>query len=412
MRILMLAPGDWIHTKRTVNCLLDSGHEITFIDGDNPLPEGRAGFTFLPYPRSGSRFYKKVVGNDLANRISERLVVAQFRSLWKQLKPDVVHVCWLDKRAYLCARAGMKPLMLSVWGSDLNSQFLSGASLDEASMAAQALNSADVTIVDAPDMHEKCSRLAGKHIRTEEVHLGADTRLFRPDKNAAEAWRKRLGIPAGSKVLISIRAMALRYGHHLILQAFATAVPQLKNNAFLVFKDYKGSGPTYASELRALATQYGVDEYIRWIGEVSQSEMPQLYALSEAIINLPTMDAFPVTFVEAAACERMVISCKLPSYLGTFAEKYFHLIDPDNPEALADAIVALVNETPAERKQRLSKLAELRCLILKEYDETLYSRRLSELYEEVAANRRTLLAHVGAFIVLCLTLVIPPILVF
>ncbi len=406
MRILMLAPGNWIHSKRTVNCLLDIGHEITFVDGDNPLPEGREGFTFVPYPRSGSRFYKKVIGNNLGNKIAERLVVAQFRSLWKQLKPDIVHVCWLDKRAYLCARAGMKPLMLSVWGSDLNSQFLSDASLDEASMAAEALNSADITIVDAPDMHEKCSRLAGKRIRTEEVHLGADTRLFRPDRQAAMAWRQRLNIPAGSKVLVSIRAMASRYGHHLILEAFARAVPRFKHRAFLVFKDYNGSGPTYPSALRALATRYAVDDYIRWIGEVSLIEMPQLYALSEAIINLPAMDAFPVTFVEAAACERMVISCKLPSYLGTFAEKYFRLVEPDNPEAFADAIVALVNETAAEGKQRLSKLAELRCLILKEYDETLYSRRLSELYKEIAANRPTLVARVGAFLVLCLTSVV------
>src|SRR6266496_1859712 len=286
MRILMLAPGSWIHSKRTVNCLLDSGHTVTFIDGDNPLPEGGQGFTFLPYPRSGSRFYKKLIGHSLGNKIAEKLVVAQLRTIWRQLKPDIVHVCWLDKRAYQCVQAGMRPLMLSVWGSDLNSQFLSGARLDEISMAAQALSSADITIVDAPDMHEKCSRLAGKQIRTEELHLGADTRLFKPDSEAAITWRHKLDIPAGAKVLVSIRAMASRYGHHHILEAFARALPRFKSNGFLVFKDYNRSEPTYLAELHARANEHGIADRIRWIEEVSLKEMPELYSLSEAIVKI------------------------------------------------------------------------------------------------------------------------------
>src|SRR6266566_5483001 len=166
MRVLMLAPGSWLHSKRTLNCLLESGHEVTFVDGDNPLPEGHQGYTFLPYPRSGRRFYKKLLGESLGNRIAEKLVVAQLRKLWREFRPDVVHVCWLDKRAYQCVQAGLKPLVLSVWGSDLNSQFLSDARPHDVSMIAQALSSADLTVVDAPDMHQKCSVLAGKEIRT------------------------------------------------------------------------------------------------------------------------------------------------------------------------------------------------------------------------------------------------------
>jgi glycosyltransferase involved in cell wall biosynthesis len=384
MRILMLAPGSWIHTKRTLNCLLKSGHEVTLIDGHNPLPEGRDGFNFLAYPRTGSRFYRRLIGKNRAYSIAKFLVTAQLRKIWKELKPDVVHVCWLDERAHHCVQAGIKPLMLSVWGSDVNLHLLAEAQPDQVKMVAGALASADVTVVDAPDMHGKCSTLAGKPIRTEELHLGADTQLFKPDPEGAKGLRQRLEIPSGAKVLVSVRAMAARYGHKVILEAFARAFPRLNHGAYLVFKDYSGSDPSYLLSLRWLARECGIEKSVRWIGELPLEKLPELYALSEAIINFPTMDAFPVTFIEAAACERMVITCKQQSYEGTFAEKYFRMVEAGNAEALTDAIVDLLNETPSQREQRLVRLSELRQFVLREYDETVFSRRLSELYREIA----------------------------
>jgi glycosyltransferase involved in cell wall biosynthesis len=386
MRILMLAPGSWIHSKRIVNCLLESSNEITFVDGENPYPEGRAGFKFLTYPRTGSRIYRNLIGRNRATKVAEALITAQFRRLSKRGRPDIVHVCWLDTRAFLCVKAGLKPLVLSVWGSDLNSLFLPNAHPAEVERAKHVLAAADVTVVDAPDMHEKCSAIAGRKVRTRELHMGADTRMFTPNGHVSGELRQKLAIPAGAKVLVSIRAMSAKYGHHVILEAFAQSLKRLNTNAILIFKEYNPNPgePLYVSELRSLAERLGVDKLIRWMGELPLKQMPELYALSDGIISFPAMDAFPVTFVEAAACERTVIAGKLPSYLGTFAEKYFRMVEPGNIEMLSAAIVKLINEAAPEREERLAQLKELRLLVSRDYDERVFSRRLLDLYQEVA----------------------------
>src|SRR5262245_30473793 len=113
MRILMLAPGAWIHSERSVNCLLENGQEVTLVDINNPFPEGRRGYKFIRYPRTGERYYRRFVGSRISDQLSLRLTVSQLKMLWRRLKPDVVHVCWLDLRAYHCIEAGLKPLVVS-----------------------------------------------------------------------------------------------------------------------------------------------------------------------------------------------------------------------------------------------------------------------------------------------------------
>jgi glycosyltransferase involved in cell wall biosynthesis len=393
----MLAPGSWIHTKRTVNCLLNSGHHVSFIDAENPLPEGRANFNYLGYPRSGRGFYRKLLGDPRANKISEFFITTKFRRIWRTLKPDIVHVCWLDERASQCAKAGMRPLILSIWGTDLNSKFLSDAQPESVKVAAEGLAGVDLTVVDAPDMHAKCALLAGRAVRTEELHLGADMQLFKP-VNCSDGWRQKLGIAPDAKVLLSMRAMDEKYRHHLILEAFSRALKRVNTTAFLLFKVYNQSNPTYLNDLRDRARKDGIDQFVRFIDEVPQEKMPELYSLADGVLSFPQMDAFPVTFVEAAACERMVITGKLPSYAGTFAEEYFRMVGPDDVEGLARAIAELLSETAAEQRNRKDRLSQLRVLVTKEYDEKLFARRLSDLYKDVSSQYRKSLVVAGGLL--------------
>src|SRR4030095_7724162 len=142
----------------------------------------------------------------------------------------------------------------------------------------------------------------------------------------------------------------------------------------------------------------GIEQYVRFIDEVPLEKMPELYSLAEGVLSFPQMDAFPVTFVEAAACERRVITGKLPSYAGTFAEQYFRMVEPDDVEALAHAIAELLSETAAQQMKRKDKLSELRLLVAREYDESVFARRLSDLYKDVASQYRQSLVVAGGLL--------------
>ena len=384
----MIAPGFSPHAKRPLDWLLKTGCEVIFMDLINPYPESCKQYQFISYSPlqiKGLRYYRKVLGNRLCNSLVEWYVTQKLKKLWRQIKPDLVHIHWVDQRAYYFMKAGLKPLVLSVWGSDINQHFLPNADIEYRRMIVQVLASSNMIIVDSSDMPRKCETLAGCKLPIEMLPLGIDTNLFRPNYyEAAQEWRKKLTIPIDTKVLLSNRGWSESYGHHMVLEAFANALPKLKRNSILVFKLVNQSkypdSKDYKKKIHQRIKELDISRSIRWIEEVSFSQLPEIYALADIIVNYPLLDAFPVSFMEAAACERSVITCRLPAYLGTFAEKYFQMVEPENPTALADAIVKMINDVDHQRK---SFLTEARKLIKKEYDERNSSQKLVEIYKRI-----------------------------
>jgi glycosyltransferase involved in cell wall biosynthesis len=386
MKVLMLAPGHSIHSKRPLQWLLESGCEVAFLDYQDPRPACRGRYRFLRlWPPVGMGYCQAVFGAEAAARVSVWRYSLQLR-LVRRIRPDVVHVHWVDDRAYACARSSLRPLVLTVWGSDVNKEFLPGADPGSRQRMGQALAAADLVFVDSADMPDKCAALAGRAVRTELLPLGIDTRRFHPGNQSATVdWRRKLEIPDGAPVFFSIRAFQEHYGHHIILEAFARAQARSGRQAVLVLKKYNtenplGSGLSYEDALRRRAEELGVGPQLRWLEDVPDSQVPQLYALADAIVNYPVMDAFPVTFLEAAACETPVISCRLPSYAGTFAEKCFRLVDYGDVNALAAALAEFMRATSGERKKGV---AEARLVVEQEFSEAVAKGRLLQCYNQL-----------------------------
>jgi len=382
---LMIAPGGDTHSLRPLNWLLERGCRVVFSDRTDPLPEGREGYSFVPFPYPrGGRIFPKLFGKNLGDRLfglSARTTVIRLAALRRRIRPSVTHVHWVDDRAYYCAKAGLRPLVLTVWGSDINNHFLPDANGAARKRIGETLASADLILIDSADLHEKCIALAGRNVPTEVIIHGVNTDLFRPGyEAAAEEWRCRLSIPPAAAVLLSIRKWTSLYRHESILEAFARALPRLNSEAYLVFKIVKGNsmhGALYEKQLRDLTVKLGLCEMVRWMDEVPFDALPAVYSFADVILSYPSMDAFPVTFFEAAACECPVISCMLPAYSGTFAEEYFQMVSPDEPSELSDAIVKFVNE---KRTASRDRLPELRRIVCQHYDERIVSGKLIDLY--------------------------------
>jgi glycosyltransferase involved in cell wall biosynthesis len=108
-----------------------------------------------------------------------------------------------------------------------------------------------------------------------------------------------------------------------------------------------------------------------------------VYALADVVLNFPRMDGFPVTFLEAAACQRPVISGRLPAYAGSFAERLFHLVDGEDAVDLAAALTAVVND-PA---RAVAHVVEARRVVVEAYDEAGARRRLLDAYRRLLGAR-------------------------
>jgi glycosyltransferase involved in cell wall biosynthesis len=234
-------------------------------------------------------------------------------------------------------------------------------------------------------MLEKCATLAGTRVPMSILPLGIDTTLFRPaNQDDVQTWRRRLDVPDGAVLLMSARAWGAIYQQESILEAFAVARKAARRRAILLFKTYNAGSYGEASELtqriRARIAELGLAEDVRWLSDVPVADLPGVYSAVDAVINFPAIDGFPVTFMEAAACECPVISADLPAYRGALAGTFFRLVPAGDVDALAAAICEQIDTDPQAAR---ASLREARGLVVRDYDQSVSANRLLEHYAEL-----------------------------
>jgi len=119
MKVLMLAPGKSPHSVRPLTHLLEQGCEVILLDKVNPFPGGRKGYTFKNYS-IGRKCFHRHFGFKLGSWLAYWVYILPLKRLRKKIQPDITHVHWVDCHAFYCLKAGLKPLVLSAWGSDIN----------------------------------------------------------------------------------------------------------------------------------------------------------------------------------------------------------------------------------------------------------------------------------------------------
>jgi len=379
-RLLLLAPAGWIHGRRALQAALKTGFDTIFVDWQDPHLAPPTKYTFIRLPRTGHSLFRRVVSDSKATHLKDQILTWWLKRLWKRVAPDVVHVCWIDFRAALCSRAGMTPLILSAWGSDINAHFEVGANAAWRACAIEALSSASLTIVDAPCMIERCEMLAGRPIPSEMLHLGVDTDQFRGGLCSERSeLRAQLRISDDSVLLSSMRALTPLYNHDLILDAFAQSLPKVKKQAYLLFKSLNAHA-NYLQMLQRKTREYGIADHVRFINEMPHSALPSLYAATDLVINFPRLDSLPVTLLEAAACQRAVISNKLETYAGVIPDQNITWISANDCLALTAAITDHVNRYRYCEDRYLT----VRKSIIAEFSELRYQNRLGDIYRQLA----------------------------
>jgi L-malate glycosyltransferase len=370
MRVMLLAPSDNIHSRRFLQWLRRAGCEVVLLDSSEQPGFALEEVSYLRYPRGASRHGRLPVFHWLR--------WMQLRRDWVHIRPDIVHVHWVDHRAYECYRARLHPLVLTCWGSDINQHFEPGSDPRYARRTGQALARADHVFADSHQVLERCQTLARCPVSSSLLFMGVNLALFRPGyMNEARAWRQALGIPEGARVILSVRTWGRFYRHDMILEAFARARAHCADETVLILKRFRVEDDALGSEMEQLAIRLGVANAVRWVDNVPYERMPVLYAMSDLVVSFPPIDAFPVSFFEAAACSKRVISSALPAYDGFGLDHFWWMVPPDNLQELVEAMVQGLAEPPdgtLRRSEQARKWAE------KYGDEAQHIERIMSIY--------------------------------
>ncbi len=368
--------------QRVLDWMAARGEQVWVSDYRNQHPgPWPAGFHFqpiFPLPRMGGGLHRVRLGG-----LAERIAASRMGSLARQAQPDLVHVHNIDLRGLACVQAGLNPLVVSAWGAVRQLAAQPDRALPRVTRAVLA--GCDVLLVDAPALVEPVARWMKATAQVVHLPMGADTRLFRPGRaELAQAWRALYAIPDDAFVLLSPRMWAAYYNHQTILRAYALAYPRFARPAQLVFTCL-GDGPHALPHMAAAWQEVAATPAaatVRWLPLVDHADMPALYAMSDALVNYPAVDSFGATLVEAAASEVPIITALLPTYRGTFVETCSTLVAAGDPEALAEGMVQVVNQAPAERRARL---ALARQAVERDYDDAVIQQRLWAVYAQLAA---------------------------
>jgi D-inositol-3-phosphate glycosyltransferase len=369
-----------IHCKQYLHFLQLAGCKITFVQYRGAKRLDLPNVTCRYYPRRYRRVAKL-----LGPRAVYYLRKQSMRLLWRMVRPDVCHAHWIGDELWQISRAGLRPLVATAWGSDLNLTAKAVADNPLRRKVVAALRAIDHLIVDSDDMAATAEQLAGKKMSTTVLPIGIDTVQFRPGLyQQRKEWRERLGIGLDATVLISARQLGANYRPAEIIIAFAALNNIDGGQIYLVIRTFGHRIGVSLKELHELADQLHVSDRIRWVDDLEYSKLPGLYAASDLAVNFPVMDAFPVTFLECFACAVPVISNQLISYQSNGASDYLFFTEGESVDQLKTAIEAAI----ARLDQLKTVAASAREHVVRNFDERVSARILRQTYEVVLGKRR------------------------
>jgi glycosyltransferase involved in cell wall biosynthesis len=226
-------------------------------------------------------------------------------------------------------------------------------------------------------------RLRGLGVRSDRLTVvlnSPDLRLF-----DAAAHPRREFMTDGTLRIVYTGALTPTYELDVLLRAAASIVrarPSLEWTATLY-----GRGDAQPA-LEALARELGIADRIEFPGRIPIEDVPAAVASGDIGIAPTRLDPFTgmslsTKVLEYAAMEKPVVASRLPTVERYFAPDTLSVYEPGDPESLAAAILALVDD-PAERLARVDRTR-------RRVDELSWTRQaevFTTVVERLARGRR------------------------
>ena len=102
-----------------------------------------------------------------------------------------------------------------------------------------------------------------------------------------------------------------------------------------------GNGPE-SNRLRQICSELGVQDVVRWLGDVSMDELAAEYGRADMFCLPSVQEGFGIVFLEAMAAGKPIIAARAAAVPEIVRNGI--LVEPGNAEALADAILDLYRD--------------------------------------------------------------------
>jgi phosphatidyl-myo-inositol dimannoside synthase len=239
----------------------------------------------------------------------------------------------------------------------------------------------------------EASVAVSRHTRGLALRYGADPeriRLIPPGvdvPNGAAPERD----PSASPTVVTVARLEDRYkGHDVLLRSVALMKERLPSVRWLVV----GDGPL-RPELERLAARLGVAEHVHFLGAVSDAERDavlrraDVFAMPSRLPRSGGGEGFGIAYLEAASHGTPVVAGNVAGALDAVVDgETGFLVDPEDPGAVAEALVRLLTDPALARRMGEAGAARAR-----DFSWRAVARRVEAVLVEVA---RAASGHGGA----------------
>ena len=191
-----------------------------------------------------------------------------------------------------------------------------------------------------------CARPHGEYLAKHEgcpkhkvfvIPNGVDVDRFRPCEPDPQLAAS-IGLPAGAPCAAIVAALRPEKNHGLFLNAAALAAKQVPESRFLVIGD-----GALRPQLEQQARDLDIADRVLFLG--TRSDIPQLLALTRALVLSSHMEANPVSILEGLACEKPVVATRVGSIPETVQEGISgYLTSPGHAAQIADRLVQFLQD--------------------------------------------------------------------
>jgi glycosyltransferase involved in cell wall biosynthesis len=182
--------------------------------------------------------------------------------------------------------------------------------------------------------------------RLEELY-GVRGAVVVPELIDLDAWRHLFGAsPAGSDAgkftILSVCRFYPRKRLEILLRAAALLrrmTPELEVRIV-------GNGPEFR-KLSNICSDLRLGSIVRWLGDLSLAELAAEYKRAQVFCLPSVQEGFGIVFLEAMAAGKPIVAARAAAIPEVVRNGI--LVEPDNPEALAEALVRLYHDPDLRR---------------------------------------------------------------
>lgn len=379
--------GSGIYTMNIAQELVKEGHEVFVIDIDNQYdtsdypfqrrtiicdktknanPDMEFNFPcFTTHPRSTLTYYD-ISDEDLKKYVEKFIEIT--KEVVADFKPDVIHAQHLWITPYAALKSGI-PYVITVHGTDLM-----GFKKDERyhKYALEGANNARKIITISRQVHNDTL----DHYKLPEEKLvlnpnGFDDGIFRIKNVNKEELFKKFGLDIVPEKLVSFVGKFTDFkGIDILIKAARKITDEIPEVVFALAGDGQ-----LMPDMKKLKAELKLDN-VHFLGHQTQIDVASLYNAADVSVVPSRIEPFGLVAIEALACGTPVVATRaggLPDFVN---DEIGQLVEMENPEALADAII---EEIKNNTKQTKGKYAAKYALDNYSWNKTL--QRVIEIYK-------------------------------